>query len=413
MRIAIIGQQNHTPTKPKNDMSETNKVGLIADDFTGAMDTGAQFAKYGFDTSFALSSVPNSRVVALNTASREIHPDEARDRCRQAVRKLQGRSLFKKIDSVLRGHIGAELDGLVSESPYSKIVVCPISPHQGHVVRNGFLYVRDRLVHESFFKNDPAFPARTSSVAELVGVPSSHLALETVRRPVQELASAISATPTAVVTVDAIDAGDLHHLSRAISLNDFLPCGGIGLANAWAQVLIPGEPVQNQTTFPHLEGPLMIVAGSASIKTREQIAALANHPESLVWKINVPLNPAEKEAWFGTIQSSWSEAPVVVLCPGLQTTVRDPEWLNFHQTVSCLAAELLERFQPAAILIVGGETANHCCRLLEVQAVRLSGETQPGIPFGKVVGGRADQMILLTKAGGNGQPDCLEKIVYR
>jgi uncharacterized protein YgbK (DUF1537 family) len=64
------------------------------------------------------------------------------------------------------------------------------------------------------------------------------------------------------------------------------------------------------------------------------------------------------------------------------------------------------------MLIVGGETANHLCGLLGVQAVRLIGEALPGIPFGRVAGGQADQMTLLTKAGGNGQTDCLEKIVY-
>jgi uncharacterized protein YgbK (DUF1537 family) len=59
-------------------MSRTGKIGLIADDFTGAMDTGAQFAKYGFDISFALGSIPDSQAVVLNTASRGIDPQEAR-----------------------------------------------------------------------------------------------------------------------------------------------------------------------------------------------------------------------------------------------------------------------------------------------------------------------------------------------
>lgn len=393
-------------------MNRTDKIGLIADDFTGAMDTGAQFADYGFDTSFALSSFPASQVVVLNTASREIQPHESRARCIQAVRRLQGRTLFKKIDSLLRGHIGAELDGLVSASIRSKIVVCPISPHQGHMVRDGLLFVHDTPVHESIFKADPAFPAHTSSVAELVGIPSTHLALETVRRPVQELANAISMAPTAVVTVDAIDAEDLLQVSRAILMNNFLPCGGAGLANAWAQTLTGGKPFEKKTAFPHPDGPLLIVAGSANAKTHEQISALASHPESLIWKINVPLSHGEKEAWFEIVQAKWSDVRVVVMCPGRQFTVRDPEWLIFYQTVSCLAVELLQRIRPASILITGGETGNHLCGLLDVHAVRLIGEALPGIPFGKVSGGQADKITLLTKAGGNGQADCLEKIVY-
>jgi uncharacterized protein YgbK (DUF1537 family) len=233
------------------------------------------------------------------------------------------------------------------------------------------------------------------------------------------LANAISAAPTAVVTVDAVVAEDLLRISRAILRSNSLPCGAAGLAHAWAQTVSGGKQVQNQAVFPRLDGPLLIVAGSASARTHEQIAALAFRPESRIWKIHVPLNPAEpigplrgKEAWFATVQDERSDARVVVLCPGLQSTVQDPEWLNFHKTVSDLAVELLGRLRPAALLITGGETANHLCRLLEIQAVRLSGEVLPGIPFGTVSGGRVDQITLLTKAGGNGTVDCLDKLVY-
>jgi uncharacterized protein YgbK (DUF1537 family) len=236
--------------------------------------------------------------------------------------------------------------------------------------------------------------------------------LETVHRPVEELAKAISQAPTAVVTIDAIDEEDLLQISRAILLGDFLPCGGAGLANAWAQTLRGVKPARVQTTLPFTADPLLIVSGSANPKTHEQVSALAAHPESLIWKMKVPLDPGIKERWFETAQAGWRDIRVMVMCPGNTSPARDPEWLKFFQTASCLAMELLERIQLTAILIVGGETANFLCGLLEVQEVQLSGEALPGIPYGTVSGGRADRATLLTKAGGNGQVDCLEKLVY-
>jgi uncharacterized protein YgbK (DUF1537 family) len=393
-------------------MNQKDHFGLIADDFTGAMDTGAQFAKYGFETSFALHAIPPSSAVVLNTASREIAPQEARERCQQAVRRLEGRRLFKKIDSLLRGHISAEIHGLASQVGQTKIVVCSTSPHQRHVIKDGLLYVQDTLVHESIFRLDPAFPTLTSSVAERVGQPSTHLALNTVHQPIQELVNKISTAPAQVVTVDAITAADLLQISRAIVMGNFIPCGGAGMAHAWAQTLSGAEQAQGEMVMPSLHSPLLIISGSANPKTVEQIEALAGHPESLVWKIQDPKNSKEKEEWFEIINAVWSKVKAVILCPGLQTRVREPEWLSFHHSVSCLAVELLHHVQPAAILIAGGETANYLCNLLEVQAVELAGEALPGIPYGTVCGGLTDQITLLTKAGGNGQADCLEKIVY-
>lgn len=389
---------------------QTEKIGIIADDFTGAMDMGAKFAAYGFETSFAISSTPAGQAVVLNTASREITPQEARERCIQAVRKLHGRSIYKKVDSLLRGHVGAELEGLLQECSQAKIVVCSISPHHGHVYRNGQIYVWDDLLENSIFKDDPAFPAHTSSISARVGVPSTHLGFDTVRGPIDDLAQAMRAAPEKVVTVDAETWEDLHQISQAILINDFLPCGGGGLASVWAEAVSGQKPFQ--VSAPDLKGNLLIVSGSANIRAHEQIAALASHPESLIWKIEVPLSPAEKERWFDTIQASWDRAQVVALCPGRQEKVRDAEWLRFSQTVSLLAQELIQRLLPAFVLINGGETANRLCELLDVNSVQMTGEVLPGIPYGRVIGGLADGSTLLTKAGGNGAANTLEEIVY-
>jgi uncharacterized protein YgbK (DUF1537 family) len=233
-----------------------------------------------------------------------------------------------------------------------------------------------------------------------------------VRGPVEKLARRMAAAPTAVITADAVDAGDLLQVSQATLLNDFLPCGATGFAHAWAQSLSGGRPPQPAPGLPEGGGPLLIVAGSANPRTHEQIAALARHPDCLVWHLHVPLNPEEKTAGFERVKAAWSTQRVVVLCPGLQSTVRDPAWLGFSQAESRLAVELLQQVRPSALLITGGETANTLCGLLDLQAVRLLGEAMPGAPVGVAVGGQADSLVLLTKSGGNGRGDYLERLIY-
>jgi len=87
------------------------KLGIVADDLTGAMDSSGYFAHQGLSTVVILD--PNfssdADVVVINTNSRAEDPGTARKKIKQAVRSLVGRVVYKKIDSTLRGNIGAEL----------------------------------------------------------------------------------------------------------------------------------------------------------------------------------------------------------------------------------------------------------------------------------------------------------------
>jgi uncharacterized protein YgbK (DUF1537 family) len=69
-------------------------------------------------------------VIDLNT--RELPPDEAAHR----VRELDGRITFKKIDSLLRGNVQAELEAMSGE-----LIVTPALPVEGRTVRGGVLLV--------------------------------------------------------------------------------------------------------------------------------------------------------------------------------------------------------------------------------------------------------------------------------
>jgi uncharacterized protein YgbK (DUF1537 family) len=393
-------------------MNQSFNIGVIADDFTGAMDAGAQFARYGLTTAFAVSAAPACQALVLNTASREVPPEQAGARCAEAAARLAGRQLFKKIDSTLRGHLGAELSGLQQAAHGAKLVVCPAAPQQGRAVKDGILTVNNIPLHESAFKNDPAFPARTSRVAERIGIPATHIPLEFVRRSAETLAERITAAPEGVVTIDAVEADDLRCIGQAALLAGAIPCGALGLADAWCRALTGREPQGPGCRLPSGKGPVLIVAGSANASTHQQLSALAAHAESLVCPIRVPLTAEAEAALFNALQAAWDDRRAVALCPAIRETVRDPAWLSFGKTVSRLAAEVIRRQRPACVFIAGGETANALCDLLAVESVSLAGEALPGIPYGRLEGGPADGVILITKAGGFGQADCMERIVY-
>jgi uncharacterized protein YgbK (DUF1537 family) len=383
------------------------KIGLIADDFTGAMDSGAQFSYFPLGVHFRFAGELTGDVEIINTASREIDEVAARTRVDSACKILSGRQLFKKIDSTLRGHVVAEIKTILSIShQYNKAVICSATPLQGRVIRNGVLYVNNVPLEQTSFKDDPVYPARTSKVAELLISPVSYLSLEQVRGSVAKLSSAILESEHELITADAETEADLLKLARVIQLTNSLPCGAFGLARAFLSAVdIP--PVHKPPFIPH--GRVLLLAGSASQITRDQLRKLESHPETQLLKFDCTPNVA-------SLKHSLSRVPLhkrtFILCADQEKTVRSPEWLRFGQTASEVAFELLDAIRVETVFVIGGETVTYFCELLQTESIEILGEASPGIPYGRIHGGRLNQHMLITKAGGFGQTDTLANILF-
>src|ERR1700730_13684625 len=98
------------------------ELGSLADDLTGATDTGLQFAKRGRRTCVSLIWPVRTScdVLVVDQDSRSRSATEARDRAFSAARALRSGGiaiLYKKIDSTGRGNLGAEIDGTLLEYP--------------------------------------------------------------------------------------------------------------------------------------------------------------------------------------------------------------------------------------------------------------------------------------------------------
>ena len=113
------------------------RLGLIADDLTGANDTGVQFALRGARTLVPLdwhdlkSLSRAADVLVLNTNSRAVPARVAAERARiaaEALRRAGVEAVYKKIDSTFRGNIGPELDAILDVFPSPLAVLTPAFP---------------------------------------------------------------------------------------------------------------------------------------------------------------------------------------------------------------------------------------------------------------------------------------------
>lgn len=155
-----------------------NRIGISADDITGADDIGLMFAKNGFKVGiFPLSkteyidSKDELDVVVIDTDSRFDEKGKAALKVHKAAHKLMELNCdmyYKKTCSVFRGNIGAEFDAMQDEIKQKCSMVVLGFPKNGRTTVNGIHYVYGRLLENSQFRNDPVNPMRISSLKKIM-----------------------------------------------------------------------------------------------------------------------------------------------------------------------------------------------------------------------------------------------------
>ena len=148
---------------------------MIADDFTGALDTGVQLAAHGIPTQVVVGqadlSACSSTVLVVDTETRHLPAAKAakavEELTRSAVENGVG-CIYKKTDSALRGNIGAELAALLKASGARNLPFLPAFPQIGRTTEKGVHYINGVPVNESPFGIDPFEPVRCAEVTKLI-----------------------------------------------------------------------------------------------------------------------------------------------------------------------------------------------------------------------------------------------------
>ncbi len=392
-------------TRPGPDDAE--RIGIVADDFTGACDAAGGFAAAGIPMVVLLAPprppFPDRTGIAVDIDARDCTPQEARRRARRAgaALRLAGCTRFlAKIDSTLRGEVRAVILGTLEGTAQRTALVAPAFPEQGRLVIGGRLHVA----------RNQAVVTRESLLLSL-GPEAAAVGAETVRRGPERLLTRLAqdASPRLVV-VDADEPQCLVQTARAwLARADVLLAGSAGVARHAAAQLGRPQPsaanVLSRTSRPRRGSDgasVLVVAGSPTTVTRQQLARLQRALPTAVVHITPGTVPASLP------QANASTVLVVRAAPS-RSGARDAG--EHAQAVADACAAWAVSFRPDALVLVGGATARRLCERLGVQAVRIGGEMAPGIPYGVLVGGIWDGLPVVTKAGGFGPPELLVEAV--
>ena len=148
-------------------------ITVVADDITGAAEIAGICLRYGIAVSFGIDAIPERRatVNVVATDTRSLSAADAYKRhfnLSKAIRAKSKDLIFKKVDSVLRGHVLNELLALSAVEEKKHILLQPANPKAKRCIVNASYYIENILIEETGFAVDPEFPATNSFVISLL-----------------------------------------------------------------------------------------------------------------------------------------------------------------------------------------------------------------------------------------------------
>ena len=125
-------------------------IGVIADDLTGAAELAAIGWRHGLRAEVVRSGLPSGTadLVCVDTDSRASEPTEAAKRAAAAAKLLRAAGakwIYKKVDSVLRGNVTAEVEAVMKQLKLERALLLPANPSLGRVIRDGEYFLASHL----------------------------------------------------------------------------------------------------------------------------------------------------------------------------------------------------------------------------------------------------------------------------
>ncbi|MEY4387150.1 MAG: hypothetical protein RLY20_2433 [Verrucomicrobiota bacterium] len=333
-------------------------IAVIADDLTGAAEIAGLGWRHGLSVEILeRDQMPsNAELVVFNADTRDCSAAEARRRFAAITRRLRERKpewIYKKVDSVLRGNVLAEIEAMQRALGFERCLLAPANPAARRVIKDGKYFVRGVPINQTDFRHDPAHPRRSASVRELLG--SSRKSRVTLRNPTAKT------LPDGVVVAEAARASDVHRWASRVDWRT-LPAGGADFFTALlARQGFKMMKARAQVAKP-AAGSTLFVSGSLA----ESSIEFLDDCRAREWP--VLLMPyelfagrgrlrAHQAVWAGRVVEALEQSPRVAMGIGQPTLPGRKEGLRLGKNLTDTVMQVLARIRPERICVEGGSTA--------------------------------------------------------
>ncbi|MGN4932592.1 3-oxo-tetronate kinase [Aeromonas rivipollensis] len=409
------------------------KLGVIADDFTGATDIAGFLVENGLST-LQLSGVPEHdgdlpRVdaVVISLKSRSCPAGEAVRDSLAALAWFQARGcprIYQKycstFDSTAAGNIGPVTDALLAALGQDFTLICPALPVNGRTVYQGNLFVGALPLAESGMRHHPITPMTDSNLLRLMeGQAQGRAGLvpfATIDKGAAAIAGAFEQLAEDGVRYAVVDTLTEQHLLDIATAALHLPLvtGGSGLAIGLARQLGSGDLQGAREAGWPRGSRAVVLSGSCSEMTNRQVACYRQHAPALALDVAHCLEdadyPAELAQWV--LAQPLTPAPLVyaTTSPGELARIQES---HGQQAASdavehCFArlAQLLQGAGVDGFIIAGGETSSRITQALGVKAFHIGPQIAPGVPWVRAIDA---PLSLALKSGNFGDEDFFDK----
>jgi len=361
-------------------------VRILADDLTGALDTAGCFASAvsPLTVMFDAALLPDGKRWAASTESRDLAESEAVARNARflPIFARHGGIAFKKIDSLLRGHVAAEIALHVRQGDFDTTIIAPAFPALGRVTRNGRQWAK--LAGQNSY-----------------GMVGPDLVSDFARFGI-DLKLGLSSAPQSgsprIFLVDAETDGDLKTIVDAgLRCGRVLWCGCAGLAD----ILAGGDEPATAPIAPRM----LVICGTRHPVASLQIEQLEAYENAAC----VSLRP---------------NSDLAAVARTVNERLRDGRWAALVADLPELSADaargMLDRMmeglfpqldRPDALFVMGGDTLAICCEALGARSLAVQGLLERGIPISEFADGAWAGMTVISKSGAFGAENTFIRIM--
>lgn len=423
-------------------MADKLRVGIVADDITGANDVGAMLARNGYVCtviSLAEDPVPGdfegSDALVINTGSRLDTPEMAAEKSARAAAFLRGMGCDRfsaKTCSVFRGNIGASLDAVQDAVGADCTMVVLGFPANGRTTLHGVHHVRGVPLERTAFAEDPVNPMHLSRLRDILAQqskrPSAEFPYEWLELPLEKqqiLLEELKAR-TRYILFDVRDDNDLQLIARLIGGERSI-AGASAIFGALPRVWGCAATPVPCPLHPSVPGTL-IVSGSLTPQTRAQTAVLREHGIPCAILDPVLLLEENCDTLYDRLTEKLtahlSAGQSVLLCADQDScrvadaaARRGVDSRTMGRRITSALALLAGRACRAGgvrrVLVAGGETSDCVSAALGVRSMRIWEELEPGIPL--MTGRTRDggELLLVFKSGSFGSDGFLLEAMRR
>lgn len=403
---------------------------VIADDFTGALDTGIQFKSRNSVVMLYMRDQEklreilekNIQVLIIDAETRHLSAYEAYKIVYQIVEisvRYGVSYIYKKTDSGLRGNIGSELTALLDAAKGSCIHFFPAFPQIGRTTVNGVHYIDGMPVAKSIFGEDMFEPVRKSSVKEIIAEQSCAEVCLAGK-------DAYSSEFRGILVHDSETVEDMYR--QAVQLNEQGCLHFTAGCAGFASILFGFTGIQTvEESIPDFNSNFLVICGSISSVTAEQLDYASNRGMQ-----RITLTPVQKmkQDWLNSqdgteLIQSWKQKleqyhSLIIEC-GVHDIERTSAYMKregielrearnyISNTMGSILKKLLDNGAEGTILVTGGDTLLAFMKQIGLGTLVPVRELMQGVIVSRFdYGGK--KINLISKSGGFGQKDLLIRL---